>query len=62
MLPKLLQLNEYCELVHTILFTYVFLPSIYCSREVYSHTALPNSMHGGISGEGLRMLDNFRRS
>jgi len=20
------------------------------------------SMHGGISGEGLRMLDNFRRS
>jgi len=28
----------------------------------FRHRMRMGSMHGGISGEGLRMLDNFRRS
>jgi len=31
-------------------------------RDVYHNIVTMGFMHGVISGEGLRMLDNFRRS
>jgi len=40
----------------------MFLIGAHCKSVLGYNNCTMGSMHGGISGEGLRMLDNFRRS